>query len=327
MTLIWCKTRLPWLLLWLAEAGLQLLLVFLQHEALRPLFYGLCVCFFLTLCALALDYGRCLRRAHALRDVAVQLPEQLPPLPAPGGTLEPQYQQLLRALFDAYRQNDQLAAQQTRDALDYYNTWLHQIKTPIAAMRLLLQTEEQPPKAALEDELFRIEQYAEMALQNLRLQSETTDYVIVWQDLDEIVRRSVRRFSGQFIRRRIALRYEPISARALTDAKWLGFALEQVLSNALKYTPAGGAVTICAEEQVLIVSDTGIGIAPQDLPRVFDRSFTGRNGREEQRSTGIGLYLCKKILTRLGHTITLDSTPSVGTTVRIDLSCEQSLFE
>lgn len=140
-------------------------------------------------------------------------------------------------------------------------------------------------------------------------------------DVDEVIRQSLRKFAGEFIDRRLTLHYAPVGLTAVTDEKWLGFVVEQVLSNALKYTPEGGSITIDAEEPAtLCIRDTGIGIAPEDLPRIFDRGYTGRNGRTHRQASGIGLYLCRRICRDLGHTITAASAVGEGTVIRLDLS-------
>ena len=208
---------------------------------------------------------------------------------------------------------------QYQDMLDYYTLWAHQIKTPIAAMRLRLQSEDSDSSRRLLADLGRIEQYVEMVLTYLRLEGEGTDYVFREAKLDDIVRPALRRFAGEFIARRLALDYTPTDVRVFTDEKWLSFVIEQVLSNALKYTPQGGVSVYVEEPKTLCIRDTGIGIAPEDLPRVFERGYTGLQGRADKRASGIGLYLCRRICRNLGHTITAESRPGEGTTVRIKL--------
>lgn len=118
-----------------------------------------------------------------------------------------------------------------------------------------------------------------------------------------------------------------MNAKVLTDEKWLSFVIEQLLSNALKYTPSG-SITITLEDPLtLCIRDTGIGIAPEDLPRVFEKSYTGYNGRSDKKASGIGLYLCKRICHNLGHTITIESSLDTGTTVRIFLEHESLAIE
>jgi hypothetical protein len=203
--------------------------------------------------------------------------------------------------------------------LEYYTLWAHQIKTPIAAMELMLQQEENPDKAELRSQLFRIEQYVEMVLGYLRLDSDSTDLILQVQDLDKIVRSAIRKYASQFIRRRIGLVYEGLDKGVLTDEKWLGFVVEQILSNALKYTVSGQVSIFMEQPDTLVIQDTGIGIAPEDLPRIFEKGFTGFNGRTDQASTGIGLYLCKRVCNKLGHTLEISSQLGVGTTVRLGL--------
>ena len=162
-----------------------------------------------------------------------------------------------------------------------------------------------------------------MVLAFVRLDSDTTDYVFREQALDPIVREAVKKFAGQFIRKKLRLTYEPIRARVLTDEKWLCFVIEQILSNAVKYTNEGGVTITWQEPDTLVIRDTGIGIAPEDLPRVFEKSYTGYNGRSDKKSSGIGLYLCRRICTRLGHRIGVSSEPGRGTAVWISLSHEE----
>ena len=210
---------------------------------------------------------------------------------------------------------------------DYYATWVHQIKAPIAVMNVLLQQEDTETNQNLKAELFRVEQYVEMALGYVRLDSGTKDLVIAQYPLDEIVRKSIRKYAGQFIRRRIRLIYEGTDQIVLTDEKWLSFIIEQLLSNAVKYTLKGTVTIIVSEEKKLTVTDTGMGIAPEDLPRIFEKGYTGYNGRMERKSTGIGLYLCKTIIQKLGHSIRAESRVGVGTKIYISLERENVKFE
>ena len=155
----------------------------------------------------------------------------------------------------------------------------------------------------------------------VRLDSDSSDFLLRRCDLDAILRPAVRKFAPQFIRRHLTLRYEPVGKTVLTDEKWLGFVIEQVLSNAVKYTPEGGTVTVsCTDAPALLISDTGIGVEPEDLPRVFEQGFTGYNGRADKKATGLGLYLCRRVCRKLGHTIAMDSRVGEGTTVTIGLA-------
>lgn len=204
------------------------------------------------------------------------------------------------------------------DMVDYYTMWVHQIKTPIASMHLILQKEDSENSRRLRAELFRVEQYVQMVLCFLRLDSDFTDYVIKEYRVDDIIRPAVRRLAPQFIMKKLALEYEHTDEVALTDEKWLSFVVEQVLSNAVKYT-SEGSISIKCDGDRLVISDTGIGIAAEDLPRIFDKGYTGFNGRADRKASGIGLYLCRRICDNLGHSIKVESAAGQGTTITIGL--------
>ena len=244
------------------------------------------------------------------------LPDELPAAQSPQ---EQAYQALLLALHaDRQKLKSNMNARY-HDMTEYYTVWAHQIKTPIAAIRLALQNEDTPLSRRLTGEVGRVEQYVQMALTYLRLGSDSSDYVIRSCALDDIVRPAVRRFAGEFIQRKIQLNYQMLNYTVITDEKWLGFIVEQVLSNALKYTLQGSVSIYMEPEGVLCIRDTGICIAPEDLPRVFEKGYTGYNGRSHRKASGLGLYLCREILTRLGHSVSAESQVDHGTTIRIDL--------
>ena len=214
-----------------------------------------------------------------------------------------------------------------RESLDYYTTWIHQIKTPISTMKMILESEDTDEHRELLAELFRIEQYVEMVLSYLRLSSEHSDYIFKEYDLDKIIKQAIHKYASQFVRRRIQLKYDPVDIKVLTDEKWLLFIIEQVLSNSIKYTPKGSVTITVTPDKVLKISDTGIGIATEDVPRIFEKGFTGYNGRLNKKSTGLGLYLCKMAADRLSHKISVESAPGVGTTISIDLHTEKLTVE
>ena len=252
------------------------------------------------------------------------LPDELPAAQSPQ---EQAYQALLLALHaDRQKLKSNMNARY-HDMTEYYTVWAHQIKTPIAAMRLALQNEDTPLSRRLTGEVGRVEQYVQMALTYLRLGSDSSDYVIRSCALDDIVRPAVRRFAGEFIQRKIQLNYQMLNYTVITDEKWLGFVVEQVLSNALQYTPQGSVSIYMEPEGVLCIRDTGIGIAPEDLPRVFEKGYTGYNGRSHRKASGLGLYLCREILTRLGHSVSAESQVDHGTTIRIDLRQHKTIQE
>lgn len=260
--------------------------------------------------------------SDALKSIRVS-DEQLPP---PENLIEEDYRQLIRALGEEKQRQTSAMDLRMSDMQDYFTLWAHQIKTPIAAMRLILQTRPENSATEIEGELFRVEQYVEMVLNYLRLDSDSTDFVFKTCALDGIIRQCVRKYAKQFIRKKISLEYGGTALQVLTDEKWLCFVIEQILSNALKYT-AAGSIRIFTQGETLVIADTGMGIAPEDLPRVFEKGYTGYNGRTDKKATGIGLYLCKKILQKLGHDISISSEVGKGTRVSIDLSREEIVLE
>jgi signal transduction histidine kinase len=193
-------------------------------------------------------------------------------------------------------------------------------------MKLLLQnSEDQCTSSALSQELFKIEQYVEMVLHYLRLESMSSDFLIRQYELRDIVSQAVKKHAVLFINKKLSFNLEEFSCKVVTDEKWLMFVIEQIISNALKYTPSG-SISIYTQrvpdKLILVIEDTGIGIRPEDLPRIFERGFTGYNGRLDKKSTGIGLYLCKQILDKLSHTIEVSSGVGKGTRISIGFTEE-----
>ena len=249
-------------------------------------------------------------------------------MPAPSGMIEEDYQRILRALYEKKLETETKENIARQEMADYYGMWVHQIKTPIAALRILLQLEEEAENGEsgkhgkeMKLELFKIEQYVEMVLTYLRMESMSSDLSFEVYALDDILRKCIRKYSQMFILQKIKLQYEPVQKKVLTDEKWTAFVLEQLLSNALKYTSGEGAcISVYMEGEELVIGDTGIGIYPEDLPRVFEKGFTGYNGRSGRKSTGIGLYLCKTVMDKLKHGIRIESEPDKGTKVFLNFS-------
>lgn len=295
--------------------------------------------------------------------------------------IEEDYQRIIMRLYEAGSEAESAGRIARQEMMDYYGMWVHQIKSPIAAMHVLLQA---ASESQVEDErtagehwkdkemkleLFKIEQYVEMVLTYLRMEDMSSDMSFEICELDSVIRQAVRKYSQMFILRKIKLDYVPVETKILTDEKWLVFVVEQILSNALKYTHSysvnerscsmedadmnveQGRISIYMEEyepaqhgsgvditesygavsrgkkRCLVIEDTGIGICPEDLPRVFEKGFTGYNGRKDKKSTGIGLYLCKAVMDRLRHQIWIESEAGEGTKVYLSLARENMRHE
>ncbi|MDE7262595.1 MAG: sensor histidine kinase [Oscillospiraceae bacterium] len=264
------------------------------------------------------DFFQWRRKVLELESIRGQAALLLHMLPEPQNLEEAAYRELLTELNEGLRAAVSARDARLREITDYYTMWVHQIKTPIAAMRLMLQGDESEQSKALGTELFRIERYVELVLSYLRLDGGASDYLFRQVDVDAVLRQAVRKYAPLFIRGKVSLDLRETGLHVLSDEKWLQLVVEQVLSNAVKYAP-GGHVTVRSEGERLLIQDDGAGIAPEDLPRIFDRGFTGYNGRMDKRATGIGLYLCKEICGKLGHTIQVASELGIGTCVTIGL--------
>lgn len=291
----------------------------LYHLPMRAVFYPVLLCAVFGCIFHIFHFYKIWNKHKQLQKLEI-LPTNLEEmLPEPSTYEEEDYQKILLLLMEEQKKLESGKNQLYNDMIDYYTTWAHQIKTPIASMKLTLQNEDSELSRRLSGDLFRIEQYVEMVLMFLRLDSNSTDYVIKEYELDDMIKSAVRKFARQFIQRRIRLDYQPVDVRVLTDEKWFSFVIEQVLSNALKYTSEGLVAITVEDAKTLCIRDTGMGIAPEDLPRIFEKGYTGYNGRSDKKASGIGLYLCKRICNNLGHRITVESELDKGTTIKIDM--------
>lgn len=313
--------------LWAVFSAVFALIFWLYKLPAAAVFYSVLICFFIGTVCIAADFKSYRKKRLTLRRLLDEITLTADNLPQPQTAEETDYQELIKTLFDFKQSLANEMNEKYADMVDYYTLWAHQIKTPIAAMRLTLQSGEMSQNRELSEDLHRIEQYVEMVLCYLRLGSETNDFLIKKYDLDGIIRQAVRKFSSQFIRRKIKLVYEPVGVTVLTDEKWLLFVLEQVLSNALKYTKAGEIEITLEAPKTVCIRDTGIGIAPEDINRIFEKGYTGYNGRTDKKASGIGLYLCRQICGKLGHKITASSQVGKGTAIKIDLSESQLEIE
>ncbi len=291
----------------------------LYHLPLRAVLYPAALCLLIGGIWLLIDMERAKRKHRQLAGIQKLSDAVTMEFPGVQTVEDADYQKIISSICQEQLMLQSEAHNRYENMMEYYTVWAHQIKTPIAAMRLNLQNEDSALSRKLSADLFRVEQYVEMVLMFLKLDGGSSDYVIRNYDLDTIIRQAVKKFAGEFIGRKLKLVYEPVSATVITDEKWLSFVIEQVLSNALKYTPSGSITITLTPDKKLRIADTGIGIAPEDLPRIFENGYTGYNGRAHRKASGIGLYLCKRICGNLGHGISAQSQVDVGTCITIDL--------
>lgn len=300
------------------------IMFYLYNLPLEALIYTGSFCFLASLIASFLYFVNYKESYKKLKFLEENILNDLDALPKSLDIRIDYYHKIIEKLYEELEKLTQENRQKNTDMVDYYSMWVHQIKTPIAAMNFLLDNEEVDQKI-LQQELFKIERYVEMVLTYIRLDSISSDYVITKINLDEVVKDSVKKYATIFINKKIKLNYVSHETMVISDKKWLSFAFEQILGNSVKYSSNGGEITIETCENKLIIEDNGMGIKEEDLPRIFEKGFTGFNGRYEKKSSGLGLYLCKKTLDKLGHHIEISSKVGEGTRIEITFPKEDTL--
>lgn len=348
------KEKIPHVLFY--GAGILILFVlaglYYYDNAVRNMSYGLVLILFFSFSYGIYDFFRYRNKCLKLAEQVLNMEERDLHLPAWVSLPERLYQEIILAEETEKRQLVTEYDIRKKDMADYYAMWIHQIKTPIAALHLLLEEDSTESKhrnlqaAPLQDgskrikqtdrlaaeELFKIEQYAEMALHYARLESFSSDLSFKKQNIYDMAKQAVKKYAVLFIGSGLDFSMEEFSCMAVTDEKWVTFVLEQILSNALKYTKKGGIFIYGADASeekksenadYVVIEDTGIGIRKEDLPRIFERGFTGCNGRMDKKSTGIGLYLCRQIMDRLSHSIMVKSEEGKGTKVFLGFAQER----
>lgn len=243
---------------------------------------------------------------------------------------------LLREQLILHRAKEEELIQKNQDLKDFLLGWIHEAKTPVSALKLMIDKELPHDTsglfAAFEEERSKIENRIDQVLYYTRLDDFEKDYLLAETNLHPLIMSSIKSFKNNLISKGIQLdlQVDPISI--LTDSKWLFFILAQILSNSIKYSPNGSTLHIKTKEVDhgwhLIVRDEGVGIKSDELGRIYDRGYTGSLGRiPGEKSTGLGLYLAHALCKKLGHQLHIDSTPNEGTTVSIIFNRQKAYFE
>lgn len=238
--------------------------------------------------------------------------------------IEKEYQKIIYNLEKEIKDINNKNLEEKNKLYEDYVIWIHQIKTPISAISMIFNELEGEIRQDLKHELFRIDRYTDMALNNIRLQSISEDLDIREYNLEDLVKKVLKEYYIQFNYKNNKLILKDFNKKIITDKKWFMFIFEQILSNAIKYTN-NGEITIGVENYRLYIKDTGIGIREEDINRLFSRGFTGFTGREMRKATGLGLYMSKKIANSLGHTLEIKSEVGKGTTVYIGIDSNNIL--
>lgn len=369
------KTNILWVIFFIALILFQTVYMHLAGISQNDCIYGLVLGSIVFLAVFCSAFAVYFKKYKKLQRIELLDIDEQSYMPETSDCIEQLYQDIVENQVISRKQMRADKDKTNSEMLQYYGMWVHQIKTPIAAMHLLLQTDLSMAadnesaeeiyfrvselKKELSNELFQIEQYTEMALQYQRVQSETNDFVLEKVKLDKVIRESIRKYAKIFIRKKLAMNYDGTDITVVSDEKWLGFIIEQLLSNAVKYTKSGSITinvgmstlktdvlnNVDKEEQrykncenvfdriekkvekgnksrsiFVEIADEGIGISAEDIPRVFEKGYTGYNGHENKTSTGIGLYLCKQAADKLGHRLEIESEEKKGTKVRVYLT-------
>lgn len=322
------RTRVPQIVTALVCLGVTALVLWLYEEPMMPV-----VLIFAVLAVLAMIFGSLSYRRYKLKhdslakalvfpqEFAEKLTgtdeEEISDVEEKLDLIETDYRLLLVKLSDTLSKVKETSSAERNSLLDYYTMWVHQIKTPIAAISLIIQNMEDEETAnRLRSQLLHVENYADMALNYLRLGSESNDLHFEKVNVDEVLRAEIRRAMTMFISSGITVDFQPTGLVVTTDRKWLGFIIDQLISNAVKYQKKG-TIRFYGDAESFTIEDEGIGIAKEDLPRIFEKGYTGYNGHNEKKSTGLGLYLVKKAADMLSCEVLFDSEVGKGTKVKV----------
>ncbi|MFP4015415.1 MAG: sensor histidine kinase [Halanaerobiales bacterium] len=305
------------------------LVVLLDSEKsihLSNLIYINLVAFFMMILYLITGYLYYKRYYKALEKIIKDIDyDVVYNLPEPLSRQQGLYNQVLNKLYREQKEIIEKQNLEKRENKDFVSSWFHQIKTPIAVSRLIVEEKDNYSKEEIirniSEEIDKIESQVEQALYYSKIDVFEKDYFIQEVNLDEIVSGVIRKHARSFISKKIVLDKQDLNIMVNTDKKWLSFIIDQILSNSLKYTEIRDKISIRGEahknRKVLYIRDSGMGIKEEDLSRVFDKGFTGYIGRREEKSTGIGLYLASKLVTRLGHEINISSQYGEYTEVKL----------
>lgn len=294
------------------------LVFFLSHESMSILWYPTILCLSLFGVYLCYDFYLFQKKHNHLKNVLNHIHVTTENLPEGENLIECDYKELLEQLFSSKNTELQNIRLSQNETMEYVTLWTHQIKTPLTALQLLANDIAEPDKTEFFTRLFEIEQYSDMLLQYLRLEGDSTDYVLKAYSLKAMANQSVKYFARIFISKGIAVKIDiPEEVTVVTDEKWIVFVLKQLISNALKYTKQGCITIDMPHKDCLRITDTGMGIAAEDLPRILEQGYTGYNGRKDKKATGLGLFLVARILRQLNHKIEITSKVNVGTKVTI----------
>ncbi|MDD3224997.1 MAG: HAMP domain-containing sensor histidine kinase [Clostridium sp.] len=283
------------------------------------------VSFFIFIVFLLWDYNEKYRYIKTIMQLK-NSKDKTPILPPPKEYKDEVYAALIQDLYNSYTTDLRNIEDKFKENNEFMTAWVHEIKTPITTSKLIidgLEVSNSELAASMEEEIDKIDNYVEKVLYYSRSDDFSKDYIVSEVSINKLIKDSVKKHSIIFIRKHIKFINKVDEKNFVdTDKKWLEFILDQIVSNALKYTESNGTIKFSTteddNEKILTIEDNGVGIKSEDAQRVFVKSFTGNNGRNvNMKSTGMGLYLSQKLAKKLGHYITLKSEYGQGTSVYI----------
>lgn len=332
--LLYIKNRIRVIIGIIIAVIIFMLIFYLSRASMEPLLYSMEISAFFLVIFGIIDYREFKKKYELLKKElnVEQIYEYEIPSEYYENVIEYEYIKLVNRLICMLKQNNEDTASAARDLMDYYAVWAHQIKTPISAQKLLIQTMEngdisEDKIKQIKQEMFKIEMYVDCVMNYLRLEDMSNDFVFEGVSLEKSVKNVVKRLATQFIYKKISIQIDVSDRIIYTDKKWFEMILEQLLLNSLKYTDIKGKVAIYEQDGNIVIEDNGIGIRKEDIPRIMERGYTGLNGRMEKKSSGIGLYLCKKAGDKLGIEFEFGTEQNIGTKVHIKVEQSSGLYD
>lgn len=318
------KTLRPQIALFVLHSMIFGVVYFLTNQESRIFWTAFQITFALFMLSIAIQAYFYMKKVERAKRIEQEHEKQT----APNEFISQLYEANYFALIDQMRSKKRKDMEKQSDLMDYFSLWIHQIKTPVSAMSLILQSQKEKTAAhkKLEQELIYLNDYIHLALNYLKLEETGKEIEIESVDVDNILKTVVKKYAILFIYNKIKLDFEPTGLVVQSDRKWIEVLIEQLLSNSLKYTKQGTIRLYSRGGQQLIIEDTGSGISPSDLPKIFEKGYTGLNGRLHEKSTGIGLFISRKITHRLNISLNIESELNVGTKAIIDFSSEDAVL-
>lgn len=314
--------------LFVMMSGMFLATFFLYDLTLTPFMDGLLFVFFILVIWSLVDMRKMYKEHSMLQDIIEQesvdnvLYQQLD---IGDDMLNKDYQALLKKVSATNQHLEHQLVKEQQLLLDYYAMWSHQIKTPLAALQVLIETEPEST-TKIKNEISTIDGYLSMMLHYLKMTNLEDDLVLKKVELSSVVKKVIKKYRMFFIQKDLSVELVPFQKEIVTDEKWLLFVLEQLIFNSIKYTKIGG-IKIEMINDTLTITDSGIGILSQDLPRIFESGYTGFNGRGHQKATGLGLHMSQNIANHLGITLEISSEIGKGTVVGMTFSQFENMYD